>query len=328
MRVLITGANGFIGSHLVDLFAERGVRVRCLVRETSDLRWLSGKDLEMVRCAAFDDETRILESLKNVDLVVHAAGTVTARTPHEYFKINAEPVRLLLDACMKNGAIRRFILVGSQGASGPNSNASVPMTEQDPCRPVSAYGRSKLKAEEITREYIEKVPFTIVRPSVVYGPRDPNLLRVFKAAKVFGRFFNFATHGMAISLVHVQDVAEGVYLAAMTARSMNETYFLAGEHSYGLDEIKAALESSVGRSIKFVGVPNAIKQFMMIYGDVARTVLRKRPLLDRDRLTTITCPTWTCDVSKAKRDFGFKQAISLVDGFQQTYKWYCLQHWA
>jgi len=327
VRVLLTGANGFIGSHIADVFLEGGFAVRCLARPNADLRWLNGKDVEIWRFSSFDDGESIRESVKNVHLVVHAAGTVSARTPREYNRINAEPVRILLEACRKDRIIKRFVLVGSQGAAGPNADASRPLTERDTCRPVSAYGKSKLKAEEITKEYKDVVPFTIVRPSVVYGPRDPNLQRIFKTAKRTGKFYYFGPPTKSISLVHVRDIARGVYLAALSSKALNETYFLGSEEFYGLDDLRSALQFSIGREINSIAVPEGMKQLMMIYADLLNRVLGKKVLLDRDRLSTLSFPAWTCEVSKAKKDFEFEESTSLTNGFQQTYEWYCQNGW-
>ena len=171
------------------------------------------------------------------------------------------------------------------------------------------------------------IPFTIVRPSVVYGPRDPHLFRIFKAAQKTGMFYYFGTGEKLLSLLHVQDLARGILLAATSGRSASQIYFLGSEQFYGLSDIRAALESALGRRVRAVKVPEAIKQLMMMYADLLNGVLRRKLLLDRDRLTTLGYPAWTCDVSKAKKDLGFEQTFALADGFERTFKWYRQHEW-
>lgn len=322
MRVLITGANGFLGSHLADVFLDRGFKVRCLVRRTADLKWLSGKLVEIQYCAGLDDTSALSESVAGAELVIHSAGAISCRTPQEYEEVNVEPVRFLLQTCKDSGTLQRFVLISSQGAAGPNVDPDRPVTEADRCHPVSAYGRSKLKAEDVTREYAGVIPFTILRPSAIYGPRDPNMLRLFENALRKGKLLYFGQPEKSMSLAWIHDIASGVYLAAVSSKTKNETYFLGSERFFSLDSISSALESAVGRNVQPTRVPEAIRRGMMLYGDFATRILGRKVLLDRDRLTTLSQPAWTCDVSKAKRDFGYEESISLPDGFRQTYLWY------
>ena len=183
MKALVTGGNGFTGSHLIDRLLAEGIGVRCLVRPTSNRAWLQGKAVEFIECDDLGNAERVKQAVRGVDLVFHVLGTLVARDLDEYRRVNVAPVGQLLAACAGSPSLKRFVLIGSQGAAGPNPPGVERLGEDDPCRPVSAYGESKREAEELTRQYQGIVPFTIVRPSVMYGPRDKTLLTLFQTAK-------------------------------------------------------------------------------------------------------------------------------------------------
>nr|QEO74389.1 NAD-dependent epimerase/dehydratase [uncultured bacterium] len=219
------------------------------------------------------------------------------------------------------------MLVSSLGAAGPNEKANGLLSESDPCRPVSAYGRSKLKAEEIARTYTAQVPITIVRPSAVYGPRDTSILRQFQTAHRSGKILQVGPGPKSLSLAHVQDIANGIYQAGLSATSVNETYFLASEKPYSLEDIQVALEQCMGKRLRISRVPGIVVQGLMLYADVLSKCFGKDVLLNRDRLQTLSYPRWDCDISKAHRDFGYQPSHSLSDGLRETYDWYREQGW-
>jgi nucleoside-diphosphate-sugar epimerase len=267
--------------------------------------------------------------VRDVEIVFHVLGTLVAGDLAGYRRVNVETVRLFLDACAEqgDGRLKRFVLVGSQGASGPNPAGKDRLSELDPCRPVSAYGRSKLEAEELTGRYRGRVPYTIVRPSVVYGPRDANLLTIFRSAQQKGWIPQVGKGPKEMSLVHARDLAEGIWLSALAEKSLYETYFLAGEDPYTSEDVCAALGGALDKEVKVRLVPGLVVQGMMLYADVASRWFGRRVLLNRDRLTTLSHPRWVCDVAKARRDLGYRPAISLADGFRDTYRWYRSEGW-
>jgi nucleoside-diphosphate-sugar epimerase len=327
MKALVTGATGFIGSHLVDHLLADGHSVRCLVRRTSDRKWLAGKPLQLVECDRISDPGVLGKAVRDAELVFHVLGTLVAPNFDVFRQVNVEPVRLVLKACLEHGGVRRFVLVGSLGAAGPTRSPDGRLSEADTCRPVSAYGRSKLEAEEVTRQYQGRVPSTIVRLSAVYGPRDVNLLTIFKSAARRGRVPQIGRQPKTLSLAHVRDVVAGICLAATAAKGLNETYFLSSEESASYEDIRAALEGALGRKVQVRVVPDLIVKGMMLYADLLSKLFKKDVLLNRDRLSTLSYPRWVCDVSKARADLGYRQTVSLADGFRETYEWYRKEGW-
>jgi dihydroflavonol-4-reductase len=327
MKALVTGGNGFIGSHLVDRLLESGVEVRCLLRKTSDRRWLDGKEIEYLECDEVQHDGVPREAVRGVDIVFHVLGTLVARDLDHFRRVNVEPVRRLLKAGVANGQVRRFVLVGSQGAAGPNPQGCDRIREDQPCQPVSDYGRSKLEAEHVVQDFQDKIPCTIVRPSAMYGPRDVNFLKIFKSGHSKGSIPQIGREPKTIGLAHVRDVVEGIYQSALSEQAVGQTYFLASEECYSSEDLRAAMETVIGKKIKQQVIPDVVVKAMMLYADVMSHVFGKHVLLNRDRLTTLSYPRWVSDVSKAQRDFGYRQRISLIDGFRGTYQWYLGEGW-
>jgi nucleoside-diphosphate-sugar epimerase len=326
MMVLVTGGTGFIGSHLVDRLLGEGHQVRCIVRRTSKRDWLAGKPVELVECHQIADPTLLREAVCGVDVVFHVLGTLVAPSLEAFRQVNVEPVRMLLDAC-QGRPLQRFVLVGSLGAAGPTPSPTGCLSETDPCHPVSAYGRSKLEAEELTRRYQGKVPYTIVRLSAVYGPRDTSLLTLFRSASQRGFLPQIGPQPKTLSLGHVRDIVEGLYQAGTTATSLNETYFLSGEEIYSFDEIRATLQHVMGKPVRLRTIPGFVVWGMKLHADVLARVFGKHLLLNRDRLTTLSYPRWVCDVAKARCHFGYRQTVPLEGGFRETYEWYRDNGW-
>jgi len=169
MRALVTGASGFIGSNLVDRLLPEGVSVKCLVRRRSNLAWLKHLPVTLVT-GDFQEPASLAPAVADTEVVFHVAGATRAPRRALYFRGNFEATRNLLRACENYGpADQKFILISSLAAAGPSEG--VPLTEDQPPRPVSAYGESKLWAERAVLEFSQKRPATIIRPPAVYGPR-------------------------------------------------------------------------------------------------------------------------------------------------------------
>jgi nucleoside-diphosphate-sugar epimerase len=176
-RVLLTGATGFVGSHIAQAFAEAGYEVLCGVRASSDLRWLSGLPVERVPLDLKGGAQDLSRTVRNADLVVHAAGITRARRAKDYYSVNAGGTRRLADAALGAG-VRRFVLISSLAARGPDD-----LTKDGRDHPGSAYGRSKLEGEARLRSLGGQMEAVALRPAAVYGPRDTDLLPLFKLAR-------------------------------------------------------------------------------------------------------------------------------------------------
>ena len=322
---VVTGANGFVGSHLVDLLLEKNFKVRCLVRKTSNMRWLEGKDIEIIDTGLLNNDG-LRKAFKAASYVFHVAGVVKSKKPEGYFKGNVDTTRNLLDAALEfKDTIKRIIIVSSQTAAGPSTNGNH-VNEMTECRPITTYGRSKLAEEKLAQSYMDRLPITICRAPAVYGERDTEILIFFKTFSK-GLMTTIGFNIKKISLIHVIDLVNGFYLAAINDKSKNQVYFISSEKYYTWEEIGEVTSAVIGRNPVKVKVPHSVvfsiatvAQFFALFGPAPAT-------LNIEKARDITQTFWTCDTSKAVKELGYHQQISLKEGIKRTVEWYKNMKW-
>jgi len=322
---VVTGSNGFVGSHLVDFLLEKNFSVRCIVRESSNLKWLEGKDIEIFKCGLFD-KVGLTTALKDADYIYHVAGVVKSKTKEGYFTGNVETTRNLLDVALEqNKNLKRFVVVSSLTVTGPSLNNN-PVDEETECAPLTTYGKSKYEEEKLALGYKDKLPITICRAPAVYGERD---------TEIFIYFQNFAKgvttkigfDKKILNLIHVADLVEGFYLAAMSDKAIGEVYFISSEKFYSWDEINSVTSKVLNKKVIKILVPHflvytiaAIAQFFSLFSSKAAT-------LNLEKAKDLVQHAWICDSSKAMRDFGYRQNVSLEEGVKRTCDWYKEMKW-
>jgi len=325
MITLVTGATGFIGSHLVELLLSRAHTVRVLLRKTSSLEWLKGLPIELFYGDLFDMEA-MQKAVSGVDYVYHSAGLTKAKTAEGYYRANQEGTRNLLNAALAQAPrIRRFVHISSQAAAGP-SPTSAPITEDFPANPLTTYGKSKLKAEQEVLEVASRIPVTICRPPAVYGPRDKDIFEFFNTYKrglqpIVGFSEKF------VSLVHVTDLVRGFVLAGESEKARGQTYFISSERAYGWKEVGEVTRAAMGRGAIRVRIPEPLVYVISAFAEIGAKFSPKPALINLEKARDMVQDYWTCDSSKATRDFGYRQEISLVDGIRGTVEWYREQGW-
>ena len=235
---LVTGASGFVGSHIVDELLRRGARVRCLLRGTSSRRWLEGKPVEYA-----EGDVRHAEGLDaavaGADWIVHAAGLTNARDAAEFHRANVSGTELILDAALRaRPAPRRFLYISSQAAAGPSRDGA-PVTEDLTPRPVSAYGNSKLGGETVVMRAAGRLPVTAIRPPTVYGPREKALLKYFRAVKHHVR--PYLGGARSFSVVYAEDHARAVWAALTQEAAVGQIYFVGGPDVTSYEEMGDAI---------------------------------------------------------------------------------------
>jgi nucleoside-diphosphate-sugar epimerase len=322
---LVTGANGFVGSHLVDYLLNKNFNVKCLVRKTSNLKWLNGKDVEIFNCGLFDRDG-IKTAMENVNYVYHVAGVVKAKNIEGYFKGNVEATKILLETAEENKKnIKRFVVVSSQTVSGPSYDGK-PVNEQTECKPLTNYAKSKFEQEKLVFSYKEKIPVTICRAPAIYGERDTEIFIYFQTfSKGLTSLIGFDKK--VLSLLHVADLAEGLFLAATSDKSIGEIYFISSEKYYTWDEVGAITSKELNKKALKIRIPHfivytvaAIAQFFAIFSSKPAT-------LNIEKAKDLTQNAWICDTTKAINDFGYRQKISIEDGIKRTCDWYKKMKW-
>jgi len=324
-KALVTGATGFVGSHLVEGLVERGYRVRCLVRKSSNLRWLSDLRVEYAY-GDIADQDSLRGVVENADLVFHSAGLTKAKNREEYFRANAEGTRNLVQACQgQNPGLKRFVYVSSQAAVGPGSDEK-PLDENAPCRPITDYGESKLEGEKIVLQYSSKLPITIVRPPAVYGPRDADVLGFFKVASK-GFRVSFGKGESFLSLVYVKDLVEGIIRGAENPKSLGQTYFIADERVYSWREAFDIMAEVLEKRTIPLRTPKRVVLFLALISESFSGLFGRSATFNTQKAREITQRYWGLDVSKARAELEFSAKYDLKRGAAETVKWYRDEGW-
>ncbi len=322
---VVTGASGFVGSHVVDKLLAEGHQVRCILRGSSSTKWLENKPVEIFNCGLFDKDA-LRKILKDADYLFHVAGVVKAKEEEEYFKGNVETTRTLLDLlCEVNPGIKKVVIVSSQTACGPSLDGN-PVNEKTAEHPITRYGKSKLAQEKLAKSYMDKLPITIIRPPAVFGERDTEIYLFFRTYKQ-GLMGLIGFNKKKLSLVYVHDLVKGIYLASVSANSTGQTYFIGTEKYYDWDQIGEVTRKAVGKKALTIRIPHAIvysvaavAQFFAVFSSNAAT-------FNIEKAKDFVQPAWTCDVSKAMNELGYRQEFSLEEGIMRTIDWYRAMKW-
>ena len=325
MKILITGASGFIGSHLADALHAKGHQLRCLVRTTSSLEWIKHLPVEYVYGTLFDTEA-LTKAVKNVDVIYHVAGLTKAKSREEYFQGNQIATKNLLDAVLTaNPAIKRFIHVSSQAAVGP-SVPGTPVNEQTAFHPITAYGESKMEAEKECLNRMAKLPITITRPPAVYGPRDKDVFAFFDTMnKGLQPMIGF--NNKEVSLIHVTDLVNGIVLAGEHPKGIGQTYFISSERFYNWKEIGEITARVMGKKGFRLRVPVSVVYTIAGISELYSAITRKAVLLNYEKAKDIVQDAWTCSIAKAKQEIGFGEQRTLEEGIRSTIAWYRERGW-
>lgn len=322
-RVLVTGATGFIGSHLVDELLWKDYQVAALVRETSDLRWLRGKRVELIYGDLLGKGE--LPSLKGYSYIFHLGGATKAVRRRDFFHINHEGTERLLEAARRSKGVKRFVYLSSQAAAGP-STPERPKTEQDPPCPVSPYGISKLKGEEAVLSCRDRFPVTILRPCAVYGPRDAYMFEIFKRISK-GVIPLLGKEPMYLSFCYVEDLVHALLLSIQRDHPSGEVFFIADGERYTWDQFADVVASVLKVKLRKVHIPLWAAWFYATLSD-GWGLARGRPAaFHRSKCAEASHHHWVCDITKAKKVLGFRPRFRLEAGLKVTVAWYKNKGW-
>lgn len=330
MKAFVTGATGFVGSHLVEALLAQGHEVACLARDAGKAARLFGDGRARIVVGDLRSSGALEDGCRVADVVFHVAGLIAAKHKAEFYTINRDAtMRLVEIARAAAPGLRRFVYVSSLSAAGPSRRGRA-ITEAEPPNPVSEYGRSKLAGEAAVRA--AQVPWTIVRPPAVYGPRDTESLRLFRFARL-GVMPLYGDPAQELSLVHVADLARA--LVAATAQACEgRTYFAAhADHTTSralMAAIFAATRAARARPEippRFIRIPPALAVAgLWLLGTAARAAGRAT-MLSPDKGPELLAEAWTCDPAALARDAGWRAEITLDAGLGSTAAWYVQHGW-
>lgn len=325
MRFLVTGATGFVGSHMVELLLAENNEVVCPVRNVSALCNSPGA------CATVIAMERLEETLTQgppFDYVIHLAASTRSLDYDEYRRANVDYTRRLLEhfsAEDRAQVLKRFVFVSSQAAGGPSRDAS-PVRESDPVRPVSLYGRSKAEAEALVMSFRDRFPVTVIRPSTVFGPRDVDVLGVFRTAK-FGFVTYIAGPDRLLSIVYVEDLVNGILRAALAPEARDQIYFMANPEPVVWREFSLLIAETLGRRVVAVPVPLSLIRMVSLGGDILGRIRGAAVLFRSEKLVEMKQLAWVCSSEKARRDLGWEPVVPLKEAVRRTAQWYKDHKW-
>ena len=325
LKALVTGATGFIGSHLVEALVQRGFRVRCLVRPTSHLAWVTDLPVEIIY-GDCQEKDSLEPGVKDVDLVFHLAGATRAIDAKTYFAVNTLGTENLVQACLEhNTRLQKFIYLSSQAAAGPGRDGGK-KKESDHCAPVSPYGRSKRRGEELALAQAHEFPLLILRPSAIYGPRDKAFFFLFQclAKRIKPSFSGGVQH---LSLCSVQDLVDALLLAASTRTPSGEIFFLSDGQDYRMEEINDIFAQAMEVTAFRLRLPPPVLFGIAAVAEYFSKISGKPALISRGRAEEMIQPNWLCDITKARTILGFEPQISLPLGAKLTFDWYKKENW-
>lgn len=331
MRILVTGASGFIGSGLVSALGDAGHDVCALMRSGASSDFLKGVKFTRLTGDLGDPES-MTRACENVDVVYHVAGLTRARNKEEFFKFNAEATKNLANAAIKSGSVKKFIFISSLAAAGPSIGLS-PRLESETDSPVSMYGESKLRAELYLDEMKDKLDFISIRPPMVYGPRDTNVYTFFKTIQKQWMPIlpsKTPTGHKYYSAIHVDDLITAM-MAALNAPEADfkkgERFFVTDGQIYTYERIMGVIAAELKVKPFRIKIPEVVINSLASAGSIAGKMFNRSFQLNRDKLKELQADYWICSSQKSFDHFKFKPKYTMESGIPQTVAWYKVNGW-
>ncbi len=337
MKVLITGASGFLGTHLARAIVAEGHQVTALVRPASDCRELTTLGVALVRgdVNAPDSLTR---AMAGVEVVYHLAGLIKAFNQADFLRVNEQGTRNVAEAAAARTTPPVLVAVSSLAAAGPSPNGRL-RTELDPLQPVSNYGRSKLAGELAAAALAARVPLSIVRPPIVFGPRDPSMATVFRVTSRRGIYVVPGHAPRRLSLIHVTDLVSALMTVAMrgkrvepaTSVDMNSVsgyYYVADDVHPSFDELGRLIGRAVGREhIRVLHLPRLLNYGAAGACELFSRLCRRPGIFNLDKVREMLAGSWTCAADRIRAELGFVVTVPLEERLRETGDWYRQNGW-
>lgn len=327
MNVFVTGGTGFVGAHLVRALVERGDRVSCLVRDPAKAAALGWRDVRIVR-GDLDDAGALRAGCAGAEVIYHLAGRISARNLMEFMHANRDGTANLLEAAAAAegptvGRTVRLVLVSSLAAAGPTTPGH-PIDEAHPPRPVTDYGRSKLAAELLTRA--APIPWTIVRPPIVYGEWDREVLKIFRLARL-GVGPVVGDGSQELSLIYAGDLAEALIAAGTAPGAAGRVYYASHPDPITSRELARAVGRALNRPVRIVPLPGPLARAALWTIGTLAHLAGRATVLSADKANEFLAPAWTCRADALRRDTGWRARTDLEPGLHRTADWYRKQEW-
>jgi nucleoside-diphosphate-sugar epimerase len=329
--ILLTGATGFVGRHIVEEALRKGFQIIASVRESSNLDFLKEKNIPFVYLSLHNTKklscelNELQNKYGNIEFVIHNAGVTQSLKNKSYYDVNFQLTNNLLNAVSDLKNPPKFIFMSSMAAIGSGQEFSLkPIRETDSPNPITHYGKSKLKAEELLMNQ-EIVPWIIVRPTAVYGPWEKN---IFSMIKLVNNGFEFyvGSKEQTLSFIHVFDLADAV-ISLCESNISNEDFNLSDGQAYSSMRLNQLLKSILKKKTLSIVVPIALVRIIAFFSEIVGYLTQKAPILNCDKVNELKQINWICDNSKIIKELGFSPKFTLESGMRETIKWYENNGW-
>lgn len=321
MKVLVTGATGFLGSHVCELLTKNGHEVRALVRKTSNTRYIEAFGVELVE-ASLESGKDLDKAVSGIDAVVHGAAIVKAKRKEDFDRVNTGGTRNLLQAVLEHAPnLQRFVYVSSLAAHGFGENGA-PRAHERPSAPVTHYGKSKLRGEELLLEKAGVIPVTILRPPAIYGPRDSEMLAFFKIVEK--RVVPFLGNpNNRCSLIYASDCAQAILLALTKDHPSGRIYSVEDGRVYTQKEVVSLIESAIGkRAVAKFTVPISAVSVAAIGSELVGKLRGQAVMLTRDKVHELKEQQVSEPSDDLRRELGWEPQVQFAEGAKTSVEWY------
>ena len=322
---MLTGASGFVGSHILDSLRARGLATVLLLRPTSNTQFIASHLPEVeLRPGSIGDPESLRQAMVGITHVIHCAGATKASRLSGFYEANHAGTRNVVSAVNANGSqVQRLVHISSLAAAGP-ALRNAPACDGDPPHPVSEYGKSKLAGELEVRNHC-RAEHVILRPPAVYGPRDAEFLRLFQAVK--HHLLPKPSGAQALSLVFVKDLAEAVVTCLTHPAAAGKTYFVSAREVVTARRMAEEVADQMSVWTLPLPVPTAVFWLMCMGGEVTARLTGKPSVLSLQKFAELRAPGWVCDPTRLERETGCACTTTLKWGVAQTLTWYRQHHW-
>ncbi len=325
-KLLITGASGFLGYHLVEEAVKQGFEVTAAVRRNSPVEQLKKFPIEFTSLD-YEDHRALLKNLTegNYDYIVHAAGATKANHAEDYDRVNAQYTQNLAQAAVAYGQhLKKFVFISSLAAVGPLDNSFDTITEKKVSKPVTPYGKSKLLAEANLASF-NTLPLIVLRPTAIYGPMERDLFLIVKSINR-GLELYIGQIDQMLSFVHVKDVAR-VSLQALTSSTQKGTYNLSDGQRYDRYALTSILKNTLHKKTIKIHLPIPMVKALAAVLELFYSFSKKKPALNTEKMAELTARNWVCSIDLLKKDIGYLPEYTLQSGMKETVEWYKTNKW-
>lgn len=322
-KVLLTGASGFIGGRLRDVLLDSGVDVLAIRRPGSPPA-KKGRSVE----AAYEDTTTLDNIVRSEkpDYVLHVAGATKGVSYEDFRQANVLPTKNLLEALKKeHPAVKRFVHISSLASFGP-STATNPHTESSERRPIEFYGQSKLEAERVVEGFGTTLPWSIIRPSGVYGPGDADYLNLFREVER-GRNVYFGNRKRWFSAVYVDDLISAILLATTHADAIGKGFFVCDGKPVTWETFQETMVRLSGKRVRSLDLPEFLVSLAAVGGEFATMIDKQPRLFNRQKAKMGAAEAWLCKSDSLRQTLGWSSQVPIEEGIRRTFAWYRKEKW-